>query len=361
VDRSGPGHLNQTLTSESRFRHIPELDGLRGSAVLLVIAGHTLVFRLGRAATWGQLAALGVLIFFVLSGFLITGLLCFEERRFGKISLKNFYLRRAFRILPAFSVFIVTVSLLVSVRLVTDTPWRTVAASVLYVRNLFGRGQTLGHLWSLSLEEQFYALWPVVFGLAGRRRILVPTLGAIAGISAWRFAGIYLKIYNYEHGIFYLRPDFRMDSILVGCALALYFDRETPHRNHIRLLSRWATHPIWTIPVLLVWTLFCEIPSFRPIFLTVQTILVCSLVFNLIAYPGSGLGKILRQRWVRLVGLISYSLYLWQQLFLVPNEPSWGLIRQLPYCLVFAAIAASLSYLFVERPFLELKRKFARA
>jgi peptidoglycan/LPS O-acetylase OafA/YrhL len=355
---NGPSFLSE---AGARFRHFPQLDGLRGSAVLIVVVGHTLVFRLGFGNRWTHFALLGVLIFFVLSGFLITGLLCSEERIFNKISLKNFYLRRAFRILPALSVFILIVCLLIRLDLVVDTPWTTVAASAMFLKNIVGSGITMAHLWSLSLEEQFYLVWPILFSVIGRRRLLAPTLGLIVGIVVYRTAAINIAPHLHGLGIFELRSDFRMDSILLGCALALLLDRLPAQPNQFAPLVRWATHPIWTVPLLLFWTLYCDIPPLWSVYLTVQTILVCGLVFSAIAFPDSVLGHVLRRRSICLVGLISYSLYLWQQLFLVTNEPDWGVIRDFPLCLFVAGAAAVLSYFMVERPFLQLKRLFSRA
>jgi peptidoglycan/LPS O-acetylase OafA/YrhL len=323
-----------------------------------VVVGHALVFKFGRGYSWSQLAILGVLIFFVLSGFLITGLLCSEERRFGRISLRNFYLRRAFRILPAFSIFMATVILLVHFRLVTDSK-RTIIAALLFVKNFIGPGlSALGHLWSLSMEEQFYLVWPIIFRLVRRRFLLAPTLGLILGVALYRGVAIRIAPYDWGQGIFQIRPDFRMDSILVGCALALMLDRRTGQQQ-FSPLARWATHPLWVVPLLLYWTLYCDVEAVRSVYLTVQTALVCCLVFHLIAFPDSVVGHMLRQRWICFVGLVSYSLYLWQQLFLVVSTPSWGLLRQVPFCFFMAGGAAVLSYYFVERPFLKLKRRFS--
>lgn len=328
--------------------------------MLIVVIGHTLVFRLGFGYRWTHFALLGVLVFFVLSGFLITGLLCSEERRFNKISLKNFYLRRVLRILPAFSVFLLIVCVLIHFNLIIDTPWTSIAVSMMFLKNIFGSGITVAHLWSLSLEEQFYLAWPLIFSVIGRRRILAPTLGLILGIVVYRTAAINLAPYLHGSGIFELRSDFRMDSILVGCALALLLDRRPEQATQFEPLVRWGTHPIWIGPLLLFWTLYCDIPPLWSVYLTIQTVLVCALVFNAIAFPDSVFGHLLRIRSLCFVGLISYSLYLWQQVFLVTNDPDWGLVREFPYCLFSSGAAAVLSYFIVERPFLRLKRRFSR-
>ncbi len=363
MSEDGRRHDRASLIFDAgtKFRHFRELDGLRGIAVLMVVAGHTLVFRLGRSYRWTEFAFLGVLIFFVLSGFLITGLLCSEERRFGTISLRNFYLRRAFRILPALFVFIGLISLLIELNLVTDTPWTTVAFSMVFLKNIFGTGSTLGHLWSLSLEEQFYFIWPIMFTIVGRRNLLAPTLGIALAVILYRTVAILVTPYDYGRGIFELRTDFRMDSILVGCALALVIDRRTNSAIGFSRIARWATHPLWTGPLLVFWTLYCGIPRLWAAYLTVQTALVCCLVFHTIAFPDSAMGRGLRLRSLAFVGLISYSLYLWQQLFLVVSVPSWGVIRELPLCLFLTAAAALLSYYLVERPFLRLKRRLLSA
>jgi peptidoglycan/LPS O-acetylase OafA/YrhL len=365
TSEDGPSQLTSgapsfILTAGSKFRHFSELDGLRGSAVLLVALGHTLASKLQLGFRWTQISALGVLIFFVLSGFLITGLLCSEERRFERISLRDFYLRRVFRILPALTVFLLVVSLLISLGLVTDTSWRTVAVSVVFLKNIYGSGATLAHLWSLSLEEQFYLVWPLLFRLLGRRRLLAPTLGLIGGTMLYRLTAIRLAPLDYGRGIFELRSDFRMDSILVGCALAIWLDRRPGWLGGFSSLTRWATHPAWVVPFLTFWTLDGDVQPLWSVYLTVQTALVACLVFHVVAFPDSVIGRVLRLRWLRFVGLISYSLYLWQQLFLT-NVPRWGFVQQFPFCLFFAGAAAVVSYFAVERPFLEWKRRFSPA
>jgi peptidoglycan/LPS O-acetylase OafA/YrhL len=344
--------------ADLRFRHFPELDGLRGCSVLLVVVGHTMTFKYWRGYRF-DLASLGVLGFFVLSGFLITGLLCSEERRYEKISIKDFYLRRAFRILPALTVYLVTIIVLKQVGLVTGVSWRAIGYSALFVENMIGGGVVVGHLWTLSLEEQFYLAWPLVFLLVGRRKLFAPALGLIIGTWVYRAVAIWLAPWDYGQGIFEHRSDFRMDSILIGCALALFFDRRPGDRKQFTSFARWGTHPMWVLPLLYLWTVHCEVSPFLGVHLTVQTVLVCCLAFNIIVFPKSVLGAILRNPVLRFVGLVSYSLYLWNQLFISTTSPDWGFIRRVPFCIVVSMGVAVLSYYLVERPFLGLKRRFA--
>jgi peptidoglycan/LPS O-acetylase OafA/YrhL len=140
-------------------KRIPALDGLRGFSIALVVAGHWLEPRL---VGWerdmaGTAASLGVRIFFVLSGYLITRLLLQERAQKGSIDLRAFYRRRARRILPASTCFMLTAFVLFRPQL----SWGHALAAAFYVTNFDpGHPWFLGHLWSLSVEEQFYAIWP---------------------------------------------------------------------------------------------------------------------------------------------------------------------------------------------------------
>src|SRR5947209_3439497 len=138
-------------------RRIPSLDGLRAISITLVMLSHLLKWKHISVAVLGAYGSLGVFIFFVLSGYLITNLLLREYQRTSTISLRDFYLRRAFRIFPAAFVFLVVVIVLYRHQMT----WFHVAAAVLYVANMdITRPWIFGHLWSLSIEEQFYLLWP---------------------------------------------------------------------------------------------------------------------------------------------------------------------------------------------------------
>ena len=140
------------MPHHDRLRRI---DGLRGIAIVLVLFGHEADFTLGLHVL-GEIGAVGVLLFFVLSGYLITATLEWELADTGRINRREFYLRRAMRILPAFWTLIAVTVALKLAGLVTDVTWKAVAACLFFVRNVRGRGQSLGHIWSLSLQEQFY-------------------------------------------------------------------------------------------------------------------------------------------------------------------------------------------------------------
>jgi len=335
------------------FTYFPQLDGFRGLAIILVLIGHYDLSHLG------PLGGFGVLCFFVLSGFLITGLLCAENSTSGNVDLRQFYLRRALRILPAFLVFLVIATVLIATHRITDVPWYTVLVSFLYLNNIFGRGYSLGHLWSLSLEEQFYALWPCTFKKLGERGALRLAAALVILISVIRGAAIYLKLFEYHSSVFYERPWFRFDSILIGCCIAIWLNKRT-RIGIIEQARRWM-HPSLLLPIAVMWTLWAErIPALRPFYLTIQMALAAAMLFHVVIVPEGIWSRFLSHDSLRFVGRISYSVYLWQQLFMISNVPDWGWIRVFPYNVIASIAVGIASHYLIERPFLRLKRSLAK-
>jgi peptidoglycan/LPS O-acetylase OafA/YrhL len=337
-------------------RRIPELDGFRGLAVLMVITGHVLEFSNlpdGIIRAGADLDRLGVLLFFVLSGFLITMLLQQERNSVGRINFRGFYARRAFRLGPALILFLLTVITLMRVRLITDVPRYELFASLFYVRNFFGTSQSLAHLWSLSLEEQFYLCWPILFAVFPMRRSLRITIALCAAIAVWRGVAIERGLFNYASGIYYMRPYFRFDSILIGACLAIALSNRSEGLDGARSMGkRLPASALWV--ALLAWSLVGEAVS-KPLYLTIQVILVTALLGRLVLSESGASKRLFSQPALRYVGKISYSLYLWQQLFLVTKQPSWGILREFPVNLLMPFILAMLSYHFMEGPILRLK------
>lgn len=337
----------RSSTGSRGRRYYPELDGLRGMSVMLVVIGHLALFVL-RSGSWGgSLAAMGVMIFFILSGFLITDLLCHEHAETGTVRLGAFYVRRIRRLMPAFLVFVLFLAIAIQMGWVTDVPWSSMAASLVHLRNVFGRGDTNAHLWSLSMEEQFYAVWPLLFLLAGPRKALVVSLVGVLGVSLVRGGMIALNVLDYNRGIYYLRPWFRFDSLLLGCLLALAWNGGERSRRLVQKLVAWCSPGVCLV-ALTLWSVYAEMTAMKPVFLLVQGLLAAALV------AGCALGGThawLRLRSLRFLGLISYSLYLWQQPFLTTRTPDWGPLREAPLCVVMAFAAALASYYWVEKPF----------
>jgi peptidoglycan/LPS O-acetylase OafA/YrhL len=345
--------------------YIPILDGLRAVSIGFVLAGHALMngstsFFYNNLGV--HLGSYGVSVFFVISGYLITMLLLREERRWGKISLKSFYIRRTLRIFPAFYTYLLCIGILAMLGLIRDVPWHDMVASALYIRNMFGRVLETGHLWSLSLEEQFYLIWPsAVVLLAARRRLGMLTL-AVAAFTAWRAYLISIGKANIRS--LYMNPDQRMDTILVGCALALLEGGERFERLSHAFLERWWSGAVIfaALAACLIYgpTMMAMTPYFGAVQFTTTGILTIFLVHWLMRREGSwGL------RWLEIppmlfVGRLSYSLYLWQQLFLIGPTPELNLIRQFPLNMTLTFACALGSYYLIERPFLALKDRFVK-
>jgi len=341
------------------FRHFPQLDGFRGLAVLFVIIGHLLTYgELGPTPTTVGLAfaSTGVFLFFVLSGFLITGLLQREKSDKGCINLRRFYIRRSLRLGPALLTFIIVIFGLKRLGLVQDVTNYEIAACLLYARNFFGKSVTLAHVWSLSLEEQFYLCWPGLFRIIPEKRAFAITTIVTGSIAIWRGIAIHLEWFDYGRGIFYMRPYFRFDSILIGACLAVGFATNARFLDGTRKMTK--TIPaiaLWSS--LALWSYYGEAVS-RSLFLTIQMILIAAILGQL-ALDGSPLSQaFFSNKLLCYLGKISYALYLWQQIFLVTKLPPWGFLRRFPVNLAASMLMAIASYHIIETSALRLKQHF---
>src|SRR5580658_6434140 len=195
---------------------IPSLDGLRAISISLVAVGHWAELRY-HSGVAGAFANLGVRIFFVISGYLITTLLLKEYGRTSTIGLREFYVRRAYRILPAAIVFMVPVFVIFW----HELRWYHMAAAALYLANFdFSHPWFLGHLWSLSVEEQFYFLWPGVLKKWHRHRVAI-LLGVVAFAPAYRVACHFLGLHGRADETFPAVADI----LAIGCLLAIFAAR----------------------------------------------------------------------------------------------------------------------------------------
>ncbi len=347
------------------LRYLPGLDGIRALSVAAVVAYHL-------DYGWAAGGYLGVEVFFVLSGFLITRLLLDEEWRTGAIHRRAFWLRRARRLLPAVVTLVVAVwawtVVVVSAR--EAASFRGDAfASLLYVQNWhaiiadqpyfesFGRASPLRHLWSLAIEEQFYLLWPLVLPVSltrfGRRRTAL-LIGAAALVSVWMMH-VTADIAAPERA--YYGTDTRAFGILLGGALAfawtperLRADVSVPARRMIDAVGVGAL-------AALVWQ-FRGRSEFDPWtypwgFLWVD---VCTIALLLAAtHPASTTRRLLGSPALTAAGRRSYSLYLWHWPVIVFTRPGvdWGLTGAGALLVRVALIVglSEISYHCIERPF----------
>jgi len=333
--------------------HLPSLDGLRAISIALVLVGHLsgtqgfITLDLGV----GDYAHLGVLVFFVISGFLITNLLLSDYARNGSISIKLFYARRSLRILPASYCYLACIFLLWLagiVHLGRSDLWHAITYTVNYMPN---PSWQIGHLWSLSVEEQFYLLWPFAIVTLGPRRavsvaVVVVLLGPMARSAAWLFL----------RGTPYLNvPMFPAvaDSLAMGCVLAKIRNWLEGQRWYLRLFS-----PIHSLSMLILIFVINRYMGFTVVGVIGTSLInlcVAILVHRSVYKSHDWMGRILNWGPIAFVGVVSYSLYLWQQPFLNRHSTAW--VSSFPQNLIFAVIASLASYLLLEKPLLKLRHR----
>ncbi len=326
------------------------LDGLRAVSICSVLLGHLSATRgfpnLSIERWTGDYANLGVLTFFVISGFLITKLLIEEHDTTGRISLTLFYARRILRLFPAFLLFmgcVMAANLLGWIRLHPGDITSALTYTVDFRRTT---SWYIGHLWSLSVEEQFYLLWPAVLVLWGCAR------------ARWVAAAVVLfspgarLITVHEHLPGWIFPCVA-DSLACGCLLALWGDALLTRRWYRNCLTS-----RWLLPVLAASVILCNRSRVYAVGIAmgvgVLNVSVAVIVHYCVSVQ-SVVTKALATRPLVWIGVLSYSLYLWQQVFL--NRNSAALVSSFPLNLGLAILAAFGSYYCVERPLNGFRRR----
>jgi len=336
--------------------HLPSLDGLRAISIVLVLLGHLNGTRGFGRLPWigiaGDMAHFGVVVFFVISGFLITGLLIKERKKHGRISLKMFYARRALRIFPASYLFIGTVAVCAAAGVFVLRRYDLLCAFTYVVNYKLDRSWVIGHLWSLSVEEQFYLLWPFTFSVVNPRRGFwaaagFVSLGPLARIMGWVFL---------RHTPYADLEMFPMvaDSLAAGCLLAIMRDWLEGQAWYLRLLEPGPTLALAAVAL----TINRYVDHYTIVHVfggVLQNLILAVLIHRSVFHAEDGWGAFLNWKPVAFIGVLSYSLYLWQQPFL--NRASTDWINAFPENLILAASAAMMSYLLVEKPLMKLRSR----
>lgn len=324
--------------------YIPTLDGLRAIAIALVIASHVVDSTV--LPFWANGYA-GVMIFFALSGYLITTHLVSEYDATGRISLGDFYLRRGFRILPPVFLYLATLGVLSGLGLVRFD-WQSFRAAVFFYANYVDHAWVISHFWSLSVEEHFYLLWPVLLVALGVKTGWRTAAGFALGVEILRLATNHSHLLDSvfqdtAHSNFH--SDLVFDTLLWGCCLAFFLRR--PQR--VDAMS--AT--LSTIVAIAAATMILAPSNWKvsqAIF--VAHLLPAILVGAIAAAPHAPIGKFLELGAVRFIGRMSYSLYIWQQLLLGIRGTRFTTI----YALAATFVCAWISYRLVERPAIRFGR-----
>ncbi len=326
--------------------YLPTLDGWRAIAITLVLFAHVRLpgNALQQISPYG---AMGVHLFFAISGFLITNRLLEEGT-----SLRAFYIRRAFRILPAAFLYLAVLCALGLAGAWIPLNAGQIMASLFFYRNYYvlpaAQGWYTGHYWSLSVEEHFYLLWPALLLWLGTRRArwAAPALACV--FALWRGLDTqfgWVAAWNPAWKDLVERTDYRLDGLFWGCAAALLWDWR-PARKWLATRSR-DEYALITVAVIVL-LLVLQPPGFVAMFAFLMPL---PLLFT-VARPQGWLGRLLESRPAAWFGRISYSVYLWQMLFLVtygiPLSLGWA--QQFPVNLVLILVPACASYYLVERP-----------
>ncbi len=358
--------------------HYPELDGLRGVAILLVLYFHCRRIDNPSTAweshyyTFLDTGWVGVDLFFVLSGFLITGFLLStvkQERYFGR-----FYTRRALRIFPLYYPMLILVSLasLLGWTVAGQPSWIELISYWVYLQNWLVPGalhpiEPLGHFWSLAVEEQFYLLWPVLILLAASRNAVGWLCGLTIAISAIARIGL---VAAGVQGVYFCTVS-HMDALAAGAGLAYLSQIQGSlsrcHRTAI------AVGTLSAIAVLVVGITQKGFYGHDAVVLKFGLLPLALLFASLLvlAYTSRANGfwrRVLRNRWLRVVGTVSYGIYIVHYPMILLLQEIWPYahgnfwldqLTFLPAVTAGSLMIAWASFRYLEKPILDLKLRFA--
>ncbi len=351
-----------------RLGYRPEIDGIRGIGVVIILFGHLFLIWPAAGLTVLPGAFIMVDMFFVLSGFLITTLLLEERQRYGNVSMSNFYQRRGLRLIPGLVFMIAAYLLWIAVTeqsmrhaLIANTYVMLYVANWAQVFKGWGTlGFTLGHLWTLSVEEQYYIIFfPTLLFLLLRFKastvlkiLCVTIIPAMLWRSAWALHASDSNLKN-----LYIRTDTRVDALLVGPAIAVALHLGWP-------LLRWARYTIIPVSVFLLWGLV-RVGNFdRWMYFFGFTLFdMCCGAFLLWTIGSvSFAANFFRTRPVVWLGRASYGIYIWHPwiyLAVARVVPTWPRPAAAALAVTAAMLCATFSFYVIELPFLRLKRRRA--
>jgi peptidoglycan/LPS O-acetylase OafA/YrhL len=337
-------------------KQYPSLNGLRAISIIMVVIYHYMFAYTHKSQSLNFIGPLGVNIFFVISGFLITTLCLKEKILTNALSLKKFYLRRAFRILPVAFLYILVIAVLNYAFNLHMAATSFIAACLLLVNlSYFQKFQLdwyLAHYWSLSVEEQFYLLFPVL--IKKRFNLFVVILLVICLPLPFIFyLQRYIPFLNNVIITCLLQYLVKFQGIAVGCLFSVLL-----FKGYLNFgkLKPWIT--LVSI-IMIFFTGYDVAVNARASLLNLITsILTGFIIINNISPQQNILYRILNLKWLNWIGILSYSIYIWQQLFL-SNDPRFPLSKY-PLNLVFVIVVPCLSYFFYEKYFLSLKARFAK-
>ena len=343
----------------SQDGRLKELDGWRAISVLLVIVDHFCAYQHESLFKphphlfyeFQNLGQLGVRVFFVISGFVICRLLLREEARRGSVSLKAFYIRRAFRILPPFCVYAVTICIVLLLGLGRSS-WSGILTGTLFLYDLVPARHGawfIGHSWSLAVEEQFYLTFPAVFALSRGRVRKALVLAFFVLLAAWNFVA---AAYDWNS---ITDPNLRggFGAICGGVLLALFEQR-------IRAIAR--AIPALVAAVIALSLLWHPVGYFSPNSALFDCLYLPPVIALLLMFSLEGdlqLRRFLLWKPIQAIGLTSYGIYLWQELFTAPAKFYTEAGKSIPHLLPLLFVIVPFSYFLIEKPAMRFGRVLA--
>lgn len=361
--------MNTKSPIASKTGYIPTLDGWRAIAVFAVISYHDRVYSIGgfsNAAihSWG---ILGVDLFFAISGLLICSRLLDEEESNRRISLKDFYIRRFCRIMPPAFLFLAVLGVLglfLAVR-VKLAAW---LCSLFFVGNYYfvrfhnpDLSLYTDHFWSLAIEEHFYLFLPGILYLFPRRRIQVMTsLVAAFFVYAVCIHAHPAWLSSLGEGFADMRTELRINTLLFPALLAILL-----RKPGFRSFCARRVNPLSALYALIAAFFLAYISGLERPFSIVIPFVFPWFLIGTILHPGNYLSRLLETAPLRYLGRISYSIYLWQQLFFIGTNDSFraawplSILQAWPWNMAATILIASMSYYLLEKPFIRLGHRLA--
>jgi peptidoglycan/LPS O-acetylase OafA/YrhL len=356
------------VTNAPRAGYLPTLDGWRAIAIVAVLLDHAVGYsplrHYPKLVRFTHTGPNGVSLFFAISGFLICSRLLEEDRAFGKISLGGFYIRRGCRILPPAVFYLIVIGILSLSGLIVVSPWDW-WSSVLFFRNYLppdwisrGWGGYTVHYWSLAVEEHFYLLWPAALVLLGKTRARWFALSLAISVAIWRTWDLHRHWFDrWIPGLLFgCRTDVRLDALLLGCVAALMLDDDSVRSTFSRRFKPWMW---WLCIACYVATQLVYLSKQSRSYSLFESALLPLMVAGTVYGPRTFVTIFLELRGMKWVGRLSYSIYLWQQLFSVPAGSTFAILQRPALGTAVTFLCAWLSYRFIERPLIRWGHRLA--
>ena len=340
--------------------YLPTLDGWRAISIIMVLIYHAAWFTYGPESNsydphiWNyfKIGGYGVDIFFTISGYLITSRILFEYKKYGTFNIKEFYIKRFFRIVPPFYLYLIFI-LLMNYFFDLKIAAIDILTSISFTRIYFeSHDWYTAHIWSLCVEEHFYILLSLYFFWWKRKSNWV-ILASLIGIFAWNVISYRFKeIPSFSEIRNHLKVVSSMDFMFAGALMAFYSQEFAGLRKSMQKIQ---------VPMfLLLFVLFSINFSLKTIILPIYLSL---LIYLTSLDPHEKIVLLLENKIIKYIGTISYSLYLWQQFFLVTQNSmnkELAFFQTFPMNIILVFVFGSLSYRYIEKPIIKFGRIFIK-